>query len=61
MVSGKLPPSQMLKQLSARPRKHDLAIAMREIGRIERTLYGSAVRERFGTVQPKASIFVLPV
>ena len=39
MLSGKVPPSQMLKQLAARPRQHDLAIAMREIGRIERTLF----------------------
>jgi TnpA family transposase len=39
MLSGKVPPSQMLKQLSARPRKHDLAIAMREIGQVERTLF----------------------
>ena len=39
MRSGKVPPSQFLKRLSARPRKHDLAIAMREIGQIERTLF----------------------
>ena len=39
MRSGKVPPSQILKRLSARPRKHDLAIAMREIGQIERTLF----------------------
>ncbi len=39
MLSGKVPPSQMLKQLSARPRQHDLAIALREVGRIERTLF----------------------
>ena len=39
MLSGKVPPSQMLKQLSARPRKHDLASAMREIGQVERTLF----------------------
>jgi len=39
MLSGKVPPSQIIKQLSARPRKHDLAIAMCEIGRIERTLF----------------------
>ena len=39
MRSGKVPPSQTLKHLSARPRKHDLAIAMREIGQIERTLF----------------------
>lgn len=39
MLSGQVPPSQMLKQLAARPRKHDLAIALREIGQIERTLF----------------------
>ncbi len=39
MRSGKVPPSQLLKRLSARPRKNDLAIAMREIGQIERTLF----------------------
>jgi len=32
-------PSQLLKKLAARPRQHDLAIALREIGRIERTLF----------------------
>ncbi|WP_057460922.1 Tn3 family transposase [Pseudovibrio sp. POLY-S9] len=39
MRAGKVPPSQILKRLSARPRKNDLAIAMREIGQIERTLF----------------------
>ena len=39
MRSGKVPPSQILKRLSARPRKNDLAITMREIGQIERTLF----------------------
>lgn len=39
MLCGKVAPSQMLRQLSARPRKHDLAIALGEIGRIERTLF----------------------
>ena len=39
MRSGKVPPSQILKRLSARPRKNDLAILMREIGQIERTLF----------------------
>jgi len=39
MRSGKVPPSQILKRLSARPRKNDLAIVMREIGQIERTLF----------------------
>ena len=32
-------PSQLLKKLGARPRHHDLAIALREIGRVERTLF----------------------
>ena len=36
---SKVPPSQILKRLSARPRKNDLAITMREIGQIERTLF----------------------
>ena len=39
MLSGKMQPSQLLKKLAARPRQHDLAIALREIGRIERTLF----------------------
>lgn len=32
-------PSQLLKKLAARPRQHDLAIALRQIGRVERTLF----------------------
>ena len=39
MLSGKVPPSQKLKQLAAHLRQHDLAIALPEIGRIERTLF----------------------
>lgn len=39
MLSGKVLPSQILKQWAARPRQHDLAVALREIGRIERTLF----------------------
>lgn len=39
MISGRIRPSQFLKALAARPRQHDLAIALREIGRIERTLF----------------------
>ena len=39
MLSGRMQPSQLLKKLAARPRPHDLAIALREIGRIERTLF----------------------
>ena len=39
MLSGRMQPSQFLKKLAARPRQHDLAIALREIGRVERTLF----------------------
>ena len=39
MVSGVLPPSQLLRKFAAYPRQHDLAVALREIGRIERTLF----------------------
>jgi len=39
MLSGKMQPSQLLKKLAARPRQHDLAVALREIGRVERTLF----------------------
>jgi TnpA family transposase len=39
MLSGKMQPSQLLKKLAARPRQNDLAIALREIGRVERTLF----------------------
>jgi TnpA family transposase len=39
MLSGRMQPSQLLKKLAARPRQHDLTIALREIGRIERTLF----------------------
>ena len=39
MVAGHMPPSQLLRKFAAFPRQHDLAIALREIGRIERTLF----------------------
>ena len=39
MLSGRMQPSQLLKTLAARPRQHDLAVALREIGRVERTLF----------------------
>jgi TnpA family transposase len=39
MVAGVMPPSQLLRKFAAQPRQHDLAIALREIGRIERTLF----------------------
>lgn len=37
MVAGVIPPSQLLRKFAAHPRQHDLAIALREVGRIERT------------------------
>ena len=39
MLSGRMQPSHLLKKLAARPRQHDLALALREIGRVERTLF----------------------
>jgi TnpA family transposase len=39
VLSGRMQPSQLLKKLAARPRRHDLAVALREIGRVERTLF----------------------
>lgn len=39
MVAGVMPPSQLLRKFAAHPRQHDLAIALREIGRVERTLF----------------------
>ena len=39
MAAGVMPPSQLLKKFAAYPRQHELALALREIGRIERTLF----------------------
>ena len=39
MVTGVMPPSQLLKKFAAYPRQHELAVALREIGRVERTLF----------------------
>jgi len=39
MAVGTMPPSQLLKKFAAYPRQHELALALREIGRIERTLF----------------------
>lgn len=39
MVAGVIPPSELLKKFASHPRQHDLAIALREIGRVERTLF----------------------
>lgn len=39
MATGVMPPSQLLRKFAAYPRQHELAIALREIGRVERTLF----------------------
>ena len=39
MAAGIIPPSQLLRKFAAYPRQHDLALALREIGRVERTLF----------------------
>ncbi len=39
MASGAVVPSQVLRKLAAYPRQNRLAVALREIGRVERTLF----------------------
>jgi TnpA family transposase len=39
MASGAIPPSQLLKKLASYPRQHELALALREVGRVERTIF----------------------
>ncbi len=39
MAAGIMPPSQLLRKFAACPRQNDLALALREVGRIERTLF----------------------
>ena len=39
LASGALPPSQLLRKFAAYPRQHELAVALREVGRVERTLF----------------------
>jgi TnpA family transposase len=39
MAAGVMPPSQLLRKFASFPRQHELAVALREIGRIERTLF----------------------
>ena len=39
LASDALPPSQLLRKFAAYPRQHGLAVALREIGRVERTLF----------------------
>jgi len=38
-VAGAMPPSKLLRKFAAYPRQHELAEALREIGRVERTLF----------------------
>lgn len=39
MASGVMRSSELLRKLASCPRHHDLAVALREIGRVERTLF----------------------
>ena len=39
MAAGTLAPSLILRQLASYPRRNDLAAALREVGRVERTLF----------------------
>lgn len=39
MATGVMPPSQLLRKFASYPRQHELAVALREIGRVERTLF----------------------
>ena len=46
MVAGAIAPSQLLRKFASYPRQHELAAALREIGRVERTLLLVAVEMR---------------
>ena len=39
MAAGVMPPSQLLRKFASYPRQHELALALRAIGKIERTLF----------------------
>lgn len=39
MTTGAIAPSQLLKKFATYPRQHELAVALREISRVERTLF----------------------
>ncbi|OSM08768.1 putative transposase Tn3 family protein [Magnetofaba australis IT-1] len=39
MAAGTMAPSQILRKLASYPRQNELAVALREVGRIERTLF----------------------
>ena len=61
MVAGIMPPSQLLKKFASHPRQHDLVIALREIGRVARTLFIidwllDGVRVKYETARPRGNI-----
>ena len=61
MVAGIMPPSQLLKKFASHPRQHDLVIALREIGLVERTLFIidwllDGVRVKYETARPRGNI-----
>ena len=39
LAAGTIAPSQLLRKFASYPRQHDLAVALREIGRVERSLF----------------------
>ena len=39
MDAGAVPPSQLFRKFASYPRQHELAVALREIGRVERALF----------------------
>jgi len=39
MASGARPPRRCMRKLASYPRQHELAVTLREIGRVERTLF----------------------
>ena len=39
MSAGQVAPSRILRKLAAYPRQNELAVALREVGRVERTLF----------------------
>lgn len=54
MTAGKIRPSQLLRKLASYPRQNNLAVALREVGRIERTLFiisGSRIRTCSGVLR----------
>ena len=50
MAAGTMRPSQILRKLAAYPRQNELAAALREVGRIERSLFMMPRRTPHATV-----------